>query len=170
MLLSDAVRQAFQDHAKFLLPGLMAIAVPRSAANNVGGPVILRTGEGSGSLDFVRDFGSRLKRRLSASTSTAFSWRLTSLRVRDFIDFLHSCHAERKRGAGRGGVEAPSVCLGCHNRRHIFDSGVVKKLAKPPAPPSCVGSFDSVRLRLSALRMIVGKKSHTLKMTALGRD
>jgi hypothetical protein len=52
--------------------------------------------------------------------STAFGWRLTPLKVCDFIDFLHSCHAERKRGAGRGGVEAPQVCSRCHHRRHIF--------------------------------------------------
>ncbi len=45
---------------------------------------------------------------------------------------------------------------------HIFDNGVVKKLAKRPALPSYVGSFDSVRLRLSTLRMTVeGKVTHS---------
>ncbi len=81
--------------------------------------------------------------------------RLTSPKMCDSIDFLHSCHAEWKRGAGRGGVEAPQVSLRCHHRRHIFRNGVVKKLAKPPEVPSYVGSFDSLRLRLSALRMTV---------------
>src|SRR6266576_785416 len=90
---------------------------------------------------------------------------VTALRVCDFIDFLQSCHAERKRGECRGGVEAPQVCLRCHHRRHIFENGVVKKLAKRPALPSYVGSFDFVRLRLSALRMTVGGKSDTLRMT-----
>src|SRR6266545_43034 len=97
----------------------------------------------------------------------------TALRVCDFIDFLHPCHAERKRGAGRGGVEAPRVCLRCRNPRHIFGhhlspNGVVKKLAKPPALQSCMGSFDSIRLAPHSAQDDSGKKSHTLRMTAVG--
>jgi hypothetical protein len=39
---------------------------------------------GPNSLGCARDFGSRLGRRLSASTSTAFGWRLTALRMTGF--------------------------------------------------------------------------------------
>ena len=37
----------------------------------------------------------------------------------------------------------------------------MKNLPKPPALPSYMGSFDSVRLRLSTLRMTVEEKSQT---------
>src|SRR5437660_8410267 len=91
---------------------------------------------------------------------------LIPLRVCDFIDSPRYCHAERKRGPGRGGVEAPQVCLRCHHRRHIFDSGVVKRLAKRPALAIVCGVL---RLRSASplyAQMTVGKKSQPLRMTA----
>ncbi len=106
--------------------------------------------------------------------STAFAWRLTSLRVCDFIDFLHSCHAEGKRGAGRGGVEAPRVCLRYHNRRHIFGDNLpqrCRKKAREATGAAIVCGVLRLRsLRLSALRMTVGGVTHSQDDSSRGGE
>ncbi len=85
------------------------------------------------------------------------------LRGCDFVDSLHSCHAEQKRSAGRGGVEPPRVCLRCYNCRHIFGHNLVANgvLKRSRSHRRCLrlwGPSTPFGSRLSALRMTVGKK------------
>ncbi len=83
--------------------------------------------------------------------------RLTALRAGGFIDSLHSCLAERKRGAGRGGSKHPCLLAmpqpSTRFRPQPVANGAVKKLAKPPALPSYMGSSTAFGVRLSSLRM-----------------
>ena len=82
----------------------------------------------------------------------------------------------RKGSAAQAAVESKHPVSACDTTTvDTFSAttcrnGAVKKLAKRPALPSYVGSFDSVRLRLSALRMTVGGVTHSQDDSSRGGE